>query len=312
MDLFFNELSLHVASDRFAANQWFEALGGLYKNAASLGLGEIKVPEVFFQHSFTDRYTFFQWIDDKGFDADLRLLLKSKITTTPVIEAMLKEKETSISRVFDCLYRGQNALGLGAASPYMFNALSISMVSDSIWDEAYIGVNITIFDGEDLNEEACDIRHIYQNLHLNIHTVWLQAQKRPNVPNGQVLWLKRNTLFPNLIFCDHVRGQISGFSGNQPEFIQMQKRLYELEEYASKRQAGVFNAEALPSKVTPESITRGNEFASKLIRDCPDGKTRFFDWHARFTPGAGRIHFFPLEDSNKIIIGNIANQNEIK
>ncbi len=312
MDLFFNELSLRVASDRFVANQWFEALGNLYKVAAGLGIGEIKVPAAFFEHSFTDECSFFQWVDDKRFDPDFRLLLKSKITTTPVIEVMLEEKETGIGRVFDCLYCGKNALGLGAASQHMFNAISISMAPDSIWDEAYIGVSISIFDGDDLNEEACEIRHVYQNAHLSIHAAWLKSQKRPNIPNGNVLWLKRNTLFPNLIFCDHVRGQIAGFSGNQPEFIQMQKRLYELEEYASKRSAGTFRSDDLPSKVTPESDTRGNDFASKLIRVCPDGETRFFDWHSRYTPGAGRIHFFPLENSNKIIVGNIANQNEIK
>jgi hypothetical protein len=92
----------------------------------------------------------------------------------------------------------------------------------------------------------------------------------------------------------------------------MQKKIFELEEYAASRPAGIFVSDSFPSKVSPESETRKRNFANELIHICPDGVSRLFDWHSRFTPGAGRIHFYPLENSNKIIIGSIANANIIK
>lgn len=312
MDLFLNELSLRLAANRHVVNGWFKSLGNLYKAAAKKGMGEIKVPAIFFGYALTEGYSFYQWINDHEFDQDLRLLLKSRITTTPVIEDMLRENEAGTGRIFDCQYDGQIAIGLGAASAHMYDSMSISFSSDNIWDRPYVGVNITLLDGDDIWEGYCDIRHLYQGAHLDIHAIWFQAQRRPQIPNGQVLWLRRNELFPSLIFCEHVRGQIAGYSGNQPDFVQMQKRLFELEEYATQRKTGIFNPEDLPSKVTPESETRKRDFANELLQVCPDGATRLFDWHSRFTPGAGRIHFYPLENSNKIIVGSIANANEIK
>lgn len=312
MDLFFNELSLRIAADRYAVNGWFEAMGNLYKQASARGLGEIKVPAVFFGHTFAEAYTFYQWISDQSFDSDLRSLLKSKITTTPVIEEMLRERESGGGKIFECRYAGNTANGLGAASEHIFDAMAISMAPDDVWDTSSVTVDITVLQGDDITQSACDVRHIYRLAHLDAHTTWLEAQRRPRIPNGQVLWLRRNELFPNLVFCEHIRGQVAGFSPNQPEFIQLQKRLFELEEYAAKRTEGIFQADNLPSKVTPESETRKRDFANELIRVCPDGVTRLFDWHARFTPGAWRLHFYPLENSNKIIVGNIANQNEIK
>jgi hypothetical protein len=312
MDLFFNELSLRVANDRFVANSWFQALGNLYKASSAKGLGEIKVAAVFFGHVFTHEYSFYQWANDQNFDHDLRLLLKSRITTTPLIEEMLEEKAAGDEKMFDCQCNGQNAVGLGAASSHLFDAMAISLSTDTLWDKPYVVVNVTGFDGNDIWEDTSDVRHLYQEKHLDEHADWFRTQRRPNLPNGNVLWLQRKSIFPNLIFCENVRGQISGFSGNQPEFLQMKKRLFDLEEYAAKRQAGFFNADELPTLVTPESETRKRDFANELTHICPDGATRLFDWHSRFTPGAGRIHFYPLDDSNKIIVGSIANQNEIK
>lgn len=312
MDLFFNELSLRVAPDRYAVNGWFEALGRLYKQAAEKGLGEIKVSAVFFAQPFAEAYSFFQWTNDRDFDPDIRLLLKSRITTTPVIEDMLREKEAGSGKMFECRYEGQTANGLGAASEYMFDSVAISIAADAVWDKSSVAVEVVLIQGDGLLETACDVRHLYQVGHLDAHAGWFDAQRRPRIPNGQVLWLRRNELFPGLIFCEHVRGQVAAFSANQPEFIQLQKRLFDLAEYAARRPAGIFQADALPSKVTPESDTRKRDFANELIHQCPDGVSRLFDWHSRFTPGAWRLHFYPLEDSNRIIVGNIANQNEIK
>lgn len=311
MDVFFNELSLHEAANRHQANDWFRALGELCK-AADEWIGEVKVPEVFFSYAFAEAYTFYQWVDDRDFDQDLRSLLKSKITTTPTVEAMLEEKEVETQKLFECRCAGQAAVGLGAASPYRYDVLSVSVPPDASWDRPFVEVDIVIIDDDKTFEATCDVRHLLNAAHLAAHTEWLTVRQRQQVPNGHVLWLKRGELFPNLIFCAHIKGQIAGFSGKQPAFIQLQKRLHELEACAAQRPEGEFNPDKLPSKVTSESDTRLREFEAELTRACPDGETRLFSWHARFTPGAWRLHFYPLENDKTIIVGNIANQNEIK
>lgn len=314
MDLFFNELSLSVAPDRFAARTRFQVLGELLsKSAASHGLGEIKVASQFFSHTFASDYTFYQWTNDKEVDQDFRTLLKSRITTTPVIDDMLLEKENTASSLFQCLHEGTIALGLGAASPYFFDSIAISMHHNVYdWNRTFVETIVQILETETINEQACSVRHALVHPHFEIHDEWIKTKLRPSVPNGKVLWLKRGILYPNLIFCAQVQSQLAKYSGNQPEFIQLQKRLEELEIYAAQREAGHFEPDELPGKVTPESESRKKEFANELTQECPDGETRLFSWHSRFTPGAGRIHFYPLEESKAIIIGSIANQNTIK
>ena len=81
--------------------------------------------------------------------------------------------------------------------------------------------------------------------------------------------------------------------------------MFELEDYSKKWIRGYFDSEALPSKATPESTSRLNKFTEKLTFACPDNTNRLFSWHLRFTPGAGRIYFFPVDNLKKIIIGYI-------
>ncbi|NEQ41443.1 MAG: hypothetical protein F6K40_36710 [Okeania sp. SIO3I5] len=57
---------------------------------------------------------------------------------------------------------------------------------------------------------------------------------------------------------------------------QIKKRLLELEKYCQIWQTGTFNLNLLPSKTTPESDSRIQEFRHQLTIKCPDDKTRLF------------------------------------
>lgn len=41
---------------------------------------------------------------------------------------------------------------------------------------------------------------------------------------------------------------------------------------------------------------------------CPGGEYRLFSWHARLTPGAWRIYFYPEETTRQVIIGHIGHK----
>ena len=64
-----------------------------------------------------------------------------------------------------------------------------------------------------------------------------------------------------------------------------------MEEAAQKWTEGSLNLDSLPSKFTPESESRLKDFSHKLTFICPDGFTRLFSLHSRFTPGAERVYF---------------------
>ena len=97
-----------------------------------------------------------------------------------------------------------------------------------------------------------------------------------------------------------MESQVSFLHENDPAFIQIKKKLFELESYCSEWKTGSFDKELMPSKVSPESDDRLKRLNKQLNILCPDEMRILFSWHLRFTPGAGRIYFHPDEDKKKI------------
>lgn len=56
---------------------------------------------------------------------------------------------------------------------------------------------------------------------------------------------------------------------------------------------------------SPESDTREKLFASRMTFLFENGISYLCSWHLRFTPGAGRIHFYHEPTEKKIYIGYI-------
>lgn len=221
----------------------------------------------------------------------------------PFIDDLLEKQAKSGERLFEFKYQNQAAKGLGAA--YLFDSLAISCDSDPAWDCVHIFITVVSLEEDTINESTQEVKHGSRPEHLEILNDWIRRKTRPSVPNGTELWFKRNIFFPNLIFCESIKSQLIHLNDSHPEFIQIKKRLFELEAYCQKWKQGAFNAASLPSKVTPESATRLKELEAQLTFLCPDDTHRIFSWHSRYTPGAGRIYFFPENNLRKIFIGHI-------
>ena len=92
---------------------------------------------------------------------------------------------------------------------------------------------------------------------------------------------------------------------NHPQFNQIKKRLFEMEDYCRDWKSASFDLKKISSKVTPESDTRLEQFQDRLTILYADEKKRLFSWHFRYTPGAGRIYFYPVAETKKIHVGYI-------
>src|SRR5579859_5192650 len=97
-----------------------------------------------------------------------------------------------------------------------------------------------------------------------------------------------------------------------PRLLSILKRLYELEDYCNGWQHGPFDHTKI-NKATPESPDTLEVYGSERTFLCYDGEFRVFSWHIRLTPGPWRIHFFPLPEEKKLIIGYIGHHlNTVK
>ncbi len=316
MQSFLNELSLPESHSTEEVIIFFDELGKCFQKTAEIGVKEIKIHSSFYNHEFAPGYYFINWLDDRHVDKDLRTLLKGALGIVPFVDDMFKQYEKDNNAALEMSFDGDACIGLGLSSELIFNTVAFSYNS-SRWDQPELEIAISIVteteDG-DLTEEIKNslARNIATLTHAATQSSFIRAQITSSIEDGKELWLRRKELFPNLLFCDKVKAQLVGYHYNTLGFQQIILRLTALQQTAERFDGTPTRPEDFTTLTTRESETRLRDFRNELTILCPDGQYRLFDWHVRFTPGAGRIHFFPVEDQKMIIVGSIANQNTIK
>ena len=93
MQAFLNELSLPNLHSSTDVITMFSDFGEAYKKASVIGIREIKIHSTFYGHEFSPNYRYFNWLDDRRADEDLRTLLKSILGTVPFIDDIFTEYE---------------------------------------------------------------------------------------------------------------------------------------------------------------------------------------------------------------------------
>lgn len=304
MNLFFNELSLIQAQNKAAAKEKMQQFMACFKEAQKEGFRELKVSESFLNTNIAQDYAIANWIDDTEVDIDDRRLLQIAALNTPFSEELLSHKERQNDRLFEFVYKQSPCLGLGLA--YLYDTLSVSLIEKE-WDIQHIEIIISYISDEDVEPVPRTeiVRHMCTTFHFALHKDWLAHKRKIHIQAGIQLWLRKVDLFPHLVFCPQVQKQLVALPNNAPELVQIIRKLSELNEaHLNWKEKETFDYKKL-LHASPESRTRETQFKQELTIACPDGKNRFFTWHFRYTPGAGRIHFCVDNVERKIYIGYI-------
>lgn len=236
-------------------------------------------------------YAIVHWRNDLDVDRDSRLYFKTLTSKSPLIDAgdpdNVRDREASGEVSFD----GSPALGLGAA--FFLDGLAISLPSAPCWEPAWIPVDLlSLNDQGEGKPESVHVRGADRPETVDrIHREWLIA-RNVGVESGPQLWEARETLFSSLRFCEATRKQLEGIDRGSPMLRQVVERLDALNRYFHDW-SGIFDADAVGFKVTPESSTTLEQFGAERTFECPDGVRRLFSWHCRMTPGAWRLYFEP-------------------
>lgn len=305
IEMVLNELSLQTpAPDTATARQWMSQLIQTLSTATRSGIKRIL-------HTQQDmnvielalNYPVAKWQNDRQVPREEQQFWRSLITKAPLwtdtVERIQHDLDIDLS---EFLYQNQSASGLGFA--WVTDSLSISLLSSEIWNCSYLNLHIrTLDEKESLIEKRVAIIHASCTVHITEHENWIK--KHIDIDDGLDLWTHRNELFPHLELCESVAGEIQEIKTGNSILKQLRKRLEELEQAAKNWKEGSFNLAGLPSKATPESDSRLQEFRQKLTIECIDGKERLFSLHLRMTPGDWRLYFSTELGPGKIIIGYI-------
>lgn len=304
-----NELSLETPiADISTARKLMSELIKTLRKAKSLGVKPIlRTHSNINNIELVCNYPIASWRNDKIVDLEERRFFRSLILKAPFCEDALQQ----IKDKFDLSeVRHQGKLADGLRFALISDSLVVSLLSKLQWYTDFLELQVTELDAnEQLTDYSEKIVHASRIIHVKQHTEWIknriENQLFDKQVNGEKLWENKQEFFPNLIFCEQVEQQLQNLNPGNPILQQVKKRLLELEKYCQTWQTGTFNPNLLPSKTTPESDSRIQQFRQQLTIKCPDGKKRLFSWHLRMTPGAWRLYFSEELEPGKIIIGYI-------
>ncbi len=186
-------------------------------------------------------------------------------------------------------YAGGGAEGMGAA--HLMDGLCVSLPVSVAWHRPWLEVTVRTLTEDDhgelfVAESIESVRHGSRPVDLKPHEQWGRSTGLDAIDSAARLWGERADFFPSLRFLSRVQEDLKALQ--PPAFIQVRGLLARLEESAAR-----WNPveSAVPhwqgAKITPEHVQR------KRLCYFPDdtGENRCYDWHGRFTPGAGRLHF---------------------
>lgn len=190
----------------------------------------------------------------------------------------------------DYEHGGRRAEGLGLA--HLFDGLAISFGTGESWEFSKIELGRSQLQEDEngkpiLAGDTVEVTHASTTDHIATHHQWLESTGKTLFTNFGEFLAKRTTRLSKLKFLDRTLKQIEDIKPGTAWWKAIFERLDEL-------QAAVIEWD--PTK-SPRPNWRSHVTGEKETRQrlCYfldlDGEQRCFDEHARFTPGAGRIHF---------------------
>lgn len=303
MDIVLNELSVPFCDKIKCSIQAMQDLMEVYSSCQKVGIKDLKIHCDLMAATIAPDYTIAMWISDENASKEHRMAFLQYAAKVPYVDEILSLKTAEKIALLEFYYNGNCVKGMGVA--YLLGTPLISFYH-ATWNVCDIPVEVRILDDDDgeVVSEVHIIRHCSRKEHVVSIGEWLSELDLPVVSDGIELWVKKGILYPNLIFCENTRKQLSYLHANTPSFQQILCRFQELQRVAAVMNNN-FNPGIFKYKVTPESETRINGLGDKLKFQGKGAAFTVFSWHLRYTPGKGRIHFSPDEATNQIYVGHI-------
>jgi hypothetical protein len=302
-----NELSgAAPAGDIRVAREWMDTLMATTRAAIKLGMSRVlRVDNSLEALLLAPDYPVARWRNDPEVDLESRRWARTILSKSPLLSwPQVPPKGFNGLHECDCRCGGHKVVGLGVA--FLDDDLAVSLPSIPQWDASYVQVDIDELNSDgDLVSRAEKVRHASVQANLAAHVPWIKLRNRSKITDGESLVDQAPELLSALVLCESASQSISALTEGSPHLDPIVKRLFDLQEYGGSWTDGPFVPEEIPSKVSVESGATLNKYGSERTFRCRDGTDRLFSWHVRLTPGSWRIHFFPLPEERRILIGYV-------
>jgi hypothetical protein len=305
LELVLNELSLNTAAPTpmMARERMLDFLETVRQATRRRADKALRTDRDLNDIQLAPNYPVQRWRNDPEVEREWKQFFRTLTSKVPYLDGLPLIQERAYG--MDCKHNGATASGLLAA--YLLDGLPVSMRSEPAWDTPIVRIALEQLVGDEIDQIDEALRHASHQEHIiHDHDSWIAERVRLAEPrDGAQLWSQCAERYPTLQFCTVVETHLRQYGAGAEALSQIMKRLVELERYALSWITDRFDPDAIGSKVTPESPETLKQFGQARTFLCPDGVERLFSWHARFTPGAGRLYFHPDEERHTITIGYI-------
>lgn len=251
------------------------------------------------QYQLTANRWFLDVLDDNTIvDDDMKTLILDMMTTIENPMNDLEEED-----FMQATYNGENCIGLGLASEEINNTFTVSLSSTG-WNETSYQIMLQkLITDEKGALVVQDVESSCRNVSTPAHIDEMADFFVPIPSSGRELFLQLSELFPHLVFSSKAKGQIKR-NHDCPSIEQIYLKLQDIDSAAQKLNGGVLRSELFHYKASPEHEQRRQ--LPEMYIAFEDGRTRNCEWHLRYTPGCGRIHFSADDgDGHTIYVGHI-------
>jgi len=304
-----NELSLAEKDSLPAAKSMMETWVKTTSYAARKGFSNFKSTETFVGQLYATAigpdYLVSQWINDKDVDHVVRAKFRRIAYKSPLIPIEKEEALENQSRSsFYVKHDGQEAQGLGAA--WLLETASLSLNSSSLWQNSHIELNHEyLHDSGDIQQSMVLVHNFASPEQFDQHLPWLINTFQKSIENGKEFWARRQTLFPNLIFCGDTEAQIKNL-GSSKTLELLKDKFSILNQALEDNPQPTFDYQWVNSyyalRISPESNTTMKKYGHRRQFHLPQGGKSTFELHLKFGPI--RVHILS-EGPSTILVGYI-------
>jgi hypothetical protein len=200
---------------------------------------------------------------------------------------------------------GRRAVGLGIAADR--DGIGVSLGADPPLDQPHLSLDRFELDEDGEAQTAgVQVRHAASLAHAAAHRQHLSTRVvEPSTPAD--LLANRGLLYPRLRWAPRVEPQLTGLAWGSPHFHAIRRRLRELDTAAA-----AWDRQRQPEPDWLSHVTPEHEGRKRLCWfDDHEKQNRCFHLHARFTPGAGRIHLWCDRQRGLVVVGHIGEKLSI-
>jgi len=298
MFAYFNELSANGSIQEDSLPAVLRTLYECIERLRESHVSSICIDKNIGLYQLTTKRWFLDVLDDKTIvDDDMKTLFLDMMTT---VESPTSDTEDECLVQTTC--NGENCVGLGLASEEINNTFAVSLSSTG-WDETSYQLLLQrlLYENGDLVEQ--NVETSCRNVSTTVHIDAMASFFVPIPLSGRELLMRLSELFPHLVFSSKAKGQIKR-NHDRPSIEQIYLKLQDINSAAQKLNNGVLRKELFHYKASPEHEQRGQLPEMDILFD--DGITRHCEWHLRYTPGCGRIHFSADNgDGQTIYVGHV-------